>query len=68
MTISLTLGNSPLPLAHRLGGHVEGLGELPLGQPLLLPGLGNEPPGLLGVHGLTSCLQHTPAGPIWQTT
>ncbi len=41
--ISLSLGFPPLPLAHRLGGHVEGLGELLLGQPPLPPGLGDQP-------------------------
>ena len=66
--VSLTLGNSALPLAHRLGGHVEGLGELLLSQPPIPPGLGDQRPRLLGVHDLTSCLQHSPTGLFWQTT
>ena len=68
MTISLTLGNTPLPLAHCLGGHMENLGKPLLGQALFLPGLGNEPSGLLGVHGLTSCPQYSPPETVWQTT
>ena len=59
---------APLPLAHRLGGHVESLGELLLGQPPLPPCLGDQRPCLLSVHGLTSRLQHSPWRLFWQTT
>ena len=44
MTISLTLGNSRLPLAHRLVGNVELFRQLPLGPPLLLPQPGHKGP------------------------
>ena len=40
--VSLTLGNSPLPLAHRLVRHIEPVGQLPLGHSLFPAQLGHE--------------------------
>ena len=44
--VSLTLGNSCLPFAHRLVGDVEPVGQLPLGQPPLFSQLGHKGPEL----------------------
>lgn len=58
MTISLTLGNTPLPLAHGGVGDEEALGQLLLGQPQFLAALPQEgPKGFLVFHGFhTPCL------------
>ena len=40
--VSLTLGNSPLPFAHRFIRDIQPFGQRPLGQPLLLPQDGQE--------------------------
>ena len=49
--VSLTLGNSPLPLADRRLGDEEPVGEFPLGEPQLLPAAADiRAEGLLVFH------------------
>ena len=50
MTISLTLGNSPFPLADRAVADVEGLGQSPLGHSPLPAGGPNECADFFTVH------------------
>ena len=51
MTISLTLGNTRLPLAHRFVGDVEPLRQLLLGEILFLAELGHKAAELDVVQG-----------------
>ena len=48
--VSLTMGNSPLPAADGLVGHMQLCGQVGLRQPTGLAGLGQKGPEIFGVH------------------
>lgn len=54
MTISLTLGNTGLPLAHRLVGDVEAVGQLLLSDIFFFAQMGHKLPELDVVQGARS--------------
>lgn len=53
MTISLTLGNTALPLAHCLVCDIQALGQLGLRQAQGIPPLGEKVPCLCQIHWIS---------------
>ena len=58
--VSLTMGNSPLPLADRRLSDEEPVGEFPLGKPQLLPAAAD-----IRAEGLLVFMLNHPFGRVW---